>query len=64
MPTDSSYPLVEIPNLDLWAFLFERKDKPYPDNKGKHFSLMSSPDPHHSVSAIFQQKLTPSSDLC
>jgi len=33
MPTESSYPELDIPNIDLWAFLFERKDKPYPDNK-------------------------------
>ena len=34
MPTESSFPPVVIPNLDLWAFLFERKDKPFPDDKG------------------------------
>ena len=34
MPTESTFPRLEIPNVDLWAFLFEREDKPYPDNKG------------------------------
>ncbi|KAF2280861.1 4-coumarate-CoA ligase-like protein [Westerdykella ornata] len=33
MPTESQYPNVPIPDIDLWAFLFERKDKPFPDNK-------------------------------
>jgi hypothetical protein len=34
MPTESSFPKLNIPNIDLWAFLFERKDRPFPDNKG------------------------------
>ncbi len=34
MPTESSYPKLTIPNVDLWAFLFERKDREYPDDKG------------------------------
>ncbi|OCL08295.1 4-coumarate-CoA ligase-like protein [Glonium stellatum] len=33
MPTDSKYPLIEVPKTDLWGFLFERKDKAYPDDK-------------------------------
>ncbi|PBP19166.1 putative 4-coumarate-CoA ligase [Diplocarpon rosae] len=33
MPTDSKYPLIDIPIVDLWTFLFERKDREYPDNK-------------------------------
>jgi hypothetical protein len=41
MPTQSTFPNLEIPNVDLWAFLFERKDKPYPDNKGTHPHLQS-----------------------
>ncbi|GES57963.1 acetyl-CoA synthetase-like protein [Aspergillus terreus] len=32
MPVSSSYPSVDIPNVDLWTFLFERKDKPFPDD--------------------------------
>jgi 4-coumarate--CoA ligase len=39
MPTESSYPKLDIPNVDLWAFLFERKDREYPDDKGMHFSI-------------------------
>ncbi|KIW03402.1 uncharacterized protein PV09_05607 [Verruconis gallopava] len=33
MPVESRYPRFEVPNLDLWSFLFERKDRPYPDDK-------------------------------
>ncbi|KAL5389743.1 hypothetical protein DPSP01_002235 [Paraphaeosphaeria sporulosa] len=33
MPTKSRYPDVPIPDVDLWAFLFERKDKPFQDDK-------------------------------
>lgn len=35
MPSESKYPSLQIPNVDLWAFLFERKDKPFADDKGK-----------------------------
>lgn len=34
MPTDSSFPLLDIPDIDIWTFLFERKDKAFPDDKG------------------------------
>ncbi|TVY40710.1 putative 4-coumarate--CoA ligase [Lachnellula subtilissima] len=33
MPTGSLFPDIDIPNVDLWTFLFERKDRPYPDNQ-------------------------------
>ncbi|KAF1845674.1 4-coumarate-CoA ligase-like protein [Cucurbitaria berberidis CBS 394.84] len=33
MPSESKYPNLPIPNVDLWAFLFERKDKPYAEDK-------------------------------
>ncbi|KAI4856052.1 acetyl-CoA synthetase-like protein, partial [Aureobasidium sp. EXF-8846] len=32
MPTESPYPRMEIPDVGLWDFLFERKDRPYPDD--------------------------------
>lgn len=35
MPTDSRYPLIDVPNVDLWTFLFERQDRPFPDDKGR-----------------------------
>lgn len=38
MPTESTYPKLDIPNIDLWAFLFERKDREYTDNKGNGIS--------------------------
>ena len=34
MPAESTYPKLDIPNVDVWGFLFERKDRPYPDDKG------------------------------
>ncbi|KAL1994587.1 hypothetical protein VTN49DRAFT_2057 [Thermomyces lanuginosus] len=33
MPTKSIFPDVEIPNVDLWTFMFARKDQPWPDDK-------------------------------
>ncbi|CAD6577514.1 MAG: hypothetical protein ASARMPREDX12_008381 [Alectoria sarmentosa] len=33
MPTESLYPKFNIPNTDLWGFLFERNDRPYPEDK-------------------------------
>ncbi|KAI9814868.1 MAG: hypothetical protein M1832_005670 [Thelocarpon impressellum] len=35
MPVDSTYPPLDIPNVDIWGFLFERKDREYPDEKRK-----------------------------
>ncbi|KAL4888955.1 hypothetical protein BDV59DRAFT_187603 [Aspergillus ambiguus] len=32
MPVSSPYPSVDIPDVDLWTFLFERKDRPFPDD--------------------------------
>jgi hypothetical protein len=34
MPTESSYPSFEVPDLGLWDFLFERNDREFPDDKG------------------------------
>lgn len=34
MPTKSSYPDITVPEVDLWAFMFERKDKPFSDDQG------------------------------
>ncbi|CAG8950517.1 hypothetical protein HYFRA_00007014 [Hymenoscyphus fraxineus] len=35
MPTDSSYPLLDIPDIDVWTFLFERpeKEREFPEDK-------------------------------
>jgi hypothetical protein len=34
MPIESSYPKFEVPKVDIWSFLFDKKDRPYPDDKG------------------------------
>lgn len=34
MPTKSPFPNIQIPDTDIWSFLFERPDRPYPDDKG------------------------------
>lgn len=33
MPASSPFPPIDIPNVGLWSFIFERKDRPYPDDK-------------------------------
>ena len=35
MPTESLYPKIDIPNVDLWTLLFERNDRPFPDDKSR-----------------------------
>lgn len=34
MPTESTYPPIDIPDVDIWAYMFERKDREYPEDKG------------------------------
>ena len=41
MPTRSSYPDIDIPQKDIWSFLFERDDRPYPDAKGNFKYLLT-----------------------
>jgi 4-coumarate--CoA ligase len=43
MPTDSALPRIDILNVDLWGFLFERKDREFPDNKGTSCNLAALP---------------------
>ncbi|KAJ9195637.1 hypothetical protein DTO164E3_6713 [Paecilomyces variotii] len=33
MPAQSTYPPIDIPDVDLWTFLFERADRPFPEDK-------------------------------
>lgn len=33
MPTKSPFPDVEIPDVDLWSLMFDRKDRDFPDGK-------------------------------
>jgi hypothetical protein len=35
MPTRSTYPDIDIPDVGLWDFLFERPDRDFPDDKGR-----------------------------
>ena len=35
MPTESFYPSFELPDIGLWDFLFERKNREFPDDKGE-----------------------------
>ena len=39
MPVESQYPSFKVPDQDLWAFLFERKDRPFPDDKGVQLAI-------------------------
>lgn len=39
MPVTSLYEDIDIPDVDLWTYLFERKDKPWADDKGKAAAL-------------------------
>jgi len=38
MPISSPYPTFEVPKQDIWGLMFERKDKPYPDDKGNNLA--------------------------
>lgn len=33
MPSKSNFPDIDIPNIGLWDFLFERKDRDFPEDK-------------------------------
>ena len=35
MPTKSSFPDVDIPDVDLWALMFDRKNRGFSDDKGR-----------------------------
>ena len=61
MPVESSFPPVDVPNTDLWNFLFNRKDRPWPDDKGTfsswhqfHCSLLKT-----ILSVIYQDADSP-----
>ena len=34
MPSESLHPPIDIPNIDIWGFLFERKDIKFPEDRG------------------------------
>ena len=48
MPTESSFPSIDIPNVGLWDFLFERTDREFADDKGMICLLYTSPSPRDS----------------
>ncbi|KAF1358063.1 4-coumarate-CoA ligase-like protein [Lizonia empirigonia] len=49
MPFESQFPSPPIPDVDLWAFLFERKDKGFADDKVIYF------DPYTKRSYTYAQ---------
>ncbi|PYH99613.1 acetyl-CoA synthetase-like protein [Aspergillus ellipticus CBS 707.79] len=49
MPVSSRYPPEDIPDVDIWTFLFERKDRAFPDDK----VIYQDADTHRSLT--FQQ---------
>ena len=52
MPVSSTYPSLNIPETDLYSFLFNRNDRPYSDDTGKLPSPYSWPVPHYFYSKI------------
>jgi hypothetical protein len=41
MPVDSTLPRFEVPQVDIWTFLFDRKDREYPGDKGLFVSVLN-----------------------
>jgi hypothetical protein len=39
MPVESNYPLVDIPDVGLWDFLFARNDLPFPEDKSESIAI-------------------------
>jgi hypothetical protein len=37
MPTDSPWPIVDIPNIGIWDLIFENKNRAWPDDQGELF---------------------------
>lgn len=56
MPTNSPFSDVEIPDVDIWTFLFERTDREYPDDKGTDSLALSQI--RHRGSSILDRVLT------
>ncbi|KAL8681892.1 MAG: hypothetical protein Q9186_002049 [Xanthomendoza sp. 1 TL-2023] len=44
MPTESTYPPINIPNVDIWGLIFERDDRLFPDHK----LIYLDPETHRS----------------
>jgi len=41
MPTESVLPKIDVPDVDIWQFLFERKDKQFPDDHGMIYDFVT-----------------------
>jgi len=48
MPAKSPFPDIEIPNVDLWGLMFERKEKDFPDSKGTQNFMKANCKPLHT----------------
>lgn len=42
MPTESTYPRIDIPDVDIWTLLFEKKDREFPNDKGGFFTFAAN----------------------
>jgi 4-coumarate--CoA ligase len=41
MPIQSLHTPFDIPDVDIWSLMFERKDREFPDDQGKPAPLQS-----------------------
>lgn len=44
MPTESKFPRLNIPNVNLWEFLFSNLDRTYPNHQGELCILLGLKD--------------------
>jgi hypothetical protein len=44
MPVEGFWPSIDIPDVDLWQLIFGRNDRPFPDDQGRLYSLISHHD--------------------
>lgn len=51
MPVSSPFPDVEIPDVDLWAFMFQRETKDFSDDKVIYRDV-ANPSRHYTFSAV------------
>ncbi|PVH85763.1 acetyl-CoA synthetase-like protein [Cadophora sp. DSE1049] len=56
MPIESSYPAITVPNVDIWTFLFERAERPYPDDHPIFIDLTTSTK--HTFNSLQQQSIS------
>ncbi|KAH7417408.1 hypothetical protein BKA64DRAFT_615186 [Cadophora sp. MPI-SDFR-AT-0126] len=56
MPVESSYPPITVPNVDIWTFLFERAERPYPDDHPLFIDLTTSTK--HTFTSLKHQSIT------